>query len=30
MQGNIEIIKSTEWVYTAIVNKLSIEENCEI
>ena len=30
MQGNIEIIKSTEWTYTIIVKKLSIEKNCKI
>ena len=30
MQGNIEIIKSTEWAYNIIVKKLSIEKNCKI
>ena len=30
MQGNIKIIKSTEWAYTIIVKKLSIEKNCKI
>ena len=30
MQGNIKIIKSTEWAYTIIVKKLSIERNFKI
>ena len=30
MQGNIKIIKSTEWAYTIVVKKLSIEENFKI
>ena len=30
MQGNIKIIKSTEWAYTNIVKKLSIEKDCKI
>ena len=30
MQGNIKIIKSTEWAYTIIVKKLGIEKNCKI
>ena len=30
MQGNIKIMKSTEWAYTIIVKKLSNEKNCKI
>ena len=30
MQGNIKIIKDTEWLYTIIVKKLSTEKNCKI
>ena len=29
MQGNIKIIKSTKWVYTIIVKKLSIEKKMQ-
>ena len=30
MQGNIKIVKYTEWAYTIIVKKFSIEKNCKI
>ena len=30
MQGNIKIIKSTEWAYAIIVKKLIIEKSCKI
>ena len=29
MQGNIKIAKSTEWAYTIMVKKFSIEQYCK-